>query len=64
MTICSFKPFRKVTFVQLTASFKAISTNVTADVSDTPISTSSPTAPGMTSFCIFHGTHYFSSDFV
>ena len=55
MTMCSFPTFRNVTDVQLIVSFKATSTNVTANVSDTPIST----LPGMTPFCSFHSTHYF-----
>ena len=53
MKICSFETFSNATDVQLTVSFKATSTNVTANVSDTPIST----PPGMIPFCSFHGTH-------
>ena len=59
MTMCSFATFRNVTDVQLTVSFKATSINVTANVSDTQISTPTPTPPGMTPFCGFHSTHYF-----
>ena len=55
MTMCSFATFSNVTDVQLTVSFKATSSNVSANVSDTPISN----VPGMTPFCSFHGTHYF-----
>ena len=55
MTMCSFATFRNVTDVQLIVTFKATSANVTANVSDTPIST----LPGMTPFSSFLGTHYF-----
>ena len=54
MTACSFATFSNVTDVQLTVSFKATSTNVTANVSDTPISTSTPTPPGTIPLWIFH----------
>ena len=64
MTMCSFATFSNVTDVQLTVSFKATSTNVTANVFDTPISTSTPTPPGMTPFYIFHSTYYVSCDSV
>ena len=57
MTTCSFATFRNITDVQLTVTFKATSTNVTASVSDTPISTPNPTPPGMTLFCSFHSIH-------
>ena len=59
MTMCSFATFSNVTDVQLTVSFKATSTNVTANVSDTQIGTPTPTPTGITPFCSFHGTHYF-----
>ena len=55
MTICSDATFSNVSDVHLTVRFKATSTNVSANVSDTPISN----LPGMTPFCSFHGTHYF-----
>ena len=56
MTMCSFTPYSNVTDVQLTVSFKSTSRNVTAKVSETPLSTPAPTPPGMTSFCtrFFH----------
>ena len=60
MRMCSLAAFRNVTDVQLIVTFKATSTNVTANVSDTPIRT----LPGMTPFCSFHGTHYFSYKFI
>ena len=51
MTMCSFLSFSNVTDVQLTVSFKSTSRNVTAKVSDTPLTTPNPTPPGMTSLC-------------
>ena len=55
MTMCSFATFSNVTDVKLTVTFKASSTNVTASIFDTPIST----PPGMTILSSFHSTHYF-----
>ena len=46
-TMCSFLNFSNVTDVQLTVSFKSTSRNVTAKVSDTPLTTPAPTPPGM-----------------
>ena len=51
MKICSFLTFSNVTDVQLIVSFKSTSRNVTAKVSDTPLTTPSPTPSGMTPFC-------------
>ena len=53
---CSFLTFSSVTDVQLTVTFKSTSRNVTAKVSDTPLTTTTPTPPGMTSLCtrFFH----------
>ena len=50
MTVCSFAIVSTVTDVQLTVTFKATSTTVTANVSGTPISTPTPTPTGMTPF--------------
>ena len=50
MTICSFLTVNSVTDVQLTVSFKSTSRNITAKVSDTPLTTPTPTPPGMTPF--------------
>ena len=50
---CSFLSYSTVTDVQLTVSFKSISRNVTAKVSDTPLTTPTPTPPGMTPFCSY-----------
>ena len=50
---CSFLTYSNVTDVQLTVSFKSTSRIVTAKVSDTPLTTPTPTPPGMTPFCIF-----------
>ena len=56
MTMCSFLTYSNVTDVQLTVSFKSTSRNVTAKVSDTPLTTPTPTPPGMTPLCtdVFH----------
>ena len=56
MTMCSFLTFTNITDVQLTVSFKSTSRNVTAKVSDTPLTTPTLTPPGMTPLCIrfFH----------
>ena len=62
MTMCSFATFSNVTDAQLIVSFKATSINVTTNVSDTPISTSTPTPPGMTPICIFNSTYYASCE--
>ena len=51
MTICSFLTFSNVTDVQLIVSFKSTSRNVTAKVSNTPLTTPTPTPSGMTPFC-------------
>ena len=51
MTMCSFLSFSNVTDVQLTVSFKSTSRNVTSKVSNTPLTTPTPTPPGMTPFC-------------
>ena len=50
---CSFLTYSNVTDVQLTVSFKSASRNVTAKVSDTPITTPTTTTTGMTPFCRF-----------
>ena len=56
MTMCSFLTFTNVTDVQLTVRFKSTSRNVTAKVSDTPLTTPTPSPPGMTPLCtrFFH----------
>ena len=51
MTMCSFLTFSNVTDVQLTVSFKSTSKIVSANVSDTPLTTQTPTPPGMTPLC-------------
>ena len=51
MIICSFLTFIGVTDVQLTVSFKSTSRNVTAKVSDTPLTPTTTASPGMTLFC-------------
>ena len=51
MTMCSFLTFSNVTDVQLTVSFKSTSRNVTTKVSDTLLTTPSPTPHGMTPLC-------------
>ena len=45
---CSLASFSNVTDVQLTVTFKSTSKNVTAKVSETPLTTQTPTPPGMT----------------
>ena len=55
MTMCRFTTYINVTDVQLTVRFKSTSRNVTAKVSDTPLTTPTPTPPGMTPLC----THFF-----
>ena len=52
MTVCSFLSFSNVTDVQLTVRFKSTSRSATAKVSDTPLTTPTPTPPGMTPICI------------
>ena len=56
MKMCSFLTFNSVTDVQLTVRFKSTSRSATAKVSDTPLTTPTPTLPGMTSLCtlLFH----------
>ena len=56
MTMCRFATYSNVTDVQLTVSFKSTSRNVTAKVSDTPLTTQTPTPPGMKPLCtrFFH----------
>ena len=56
MRMCSFLSFSNVTDVQLTVTFKSTSRNVTAKVSDTPLTTPIPAPPGMTPLCtrFFH----------
>jgi len=46
MTMCSFLTFSSVTDFQLTVSFKSTSRYVTANVSDTPLTTPTPNPPG------------------
>jgi len=53
MKMCRFLTFGIVTDVQLTVSFKSTSRNVTAKVSDTPLTTPTTTTTGMTPFCRF-----------
>ena len=43
MTMCRLPAFSSVTDVQLTVSFKSNSRHITAKVSDTPFTTSTPT---------------------
>ena len=50
---CSFLTYSNVTDVQLTVSFKFITRRVTANVSNTPLTTPTPIPPGMTLFYIF-----------
>ena len=56
MTMCSFLSFSNVTDVQLTVSFKSTSRIVTAKISDTPLTTPTPSPRGMTLLCtdFFH----------
>ena len=49
-TLCSYLTFSSVTDVQLTVSFKSTSRIITTKVSDTPLTTPTPTTPGMTPF--------------
>ena len=48
MTMCRFTTYSNVTAVQLTVTFKSTSKKITAEISDTPRSTPTPTPPGMT----------------
>ena len=48
---CSILTYSNVTDVQLTVRFKSTSRNVTAKVSDSPLTTPTPTPPGMTPNC-------------
>ena len=50
MAVCSFATFSNITDVQLTVTFKSTSKTLTAKVSDTPLTTQTPTPPGMTPF--------------
>jgi len=45
---CSFLTYSNVTDVQLTVSFKSITRNITAKVSDTPLTTPTPNPPDAT----------------
>ena len=45
---CGLATVSTVTDVQLTVTFKSTSKNVTAKVSETPLTTQTPTPPGMT----------------
>jgi len=56
MTMCTFTTFSNVTDVQLTVSFKSASRNVTAKVSDTPLTTQTPTPPESTSPSVSQNT--------
>ena len=53
MMMCNLPNNNSITYVELTISFKTASINVTANVTETPISTTVPTTPGMTIFCSF-----------
>ena len=48
MVPCSLASFSNVTDAQLTVTFKSTSRNFTAKVSETPLTTQTPTPPGMT----------------
>ena len=47
---CGLATVINVTDVQLTVTFKSISKTVTAKVSETPLTTQTPTPPGMTPY--------------
>ena len=50
MTMCRFLTFGSVIDVQLTVSFKSTSKTIITKISDTPLTTPTPTTPGMTLF--------------
>ena len=50
LMICNLSSNSKVTYAQLTVSFRAISTNVTANIAEALISTRASTTSGMIAF--------------